>query len=559
MMKKFSALVVTIWILAGCAGQRPPEGGPLDTVPPEIISVYPAPNTVNFSDRRVAFEFSEYVDRRSVEEAIFISPNIEEIEFDWGSTEVELIFREPLRKNTTYVITVGTDVVDVRNRNRMADAFSVSFSTGEKIDNGMISGKIYDDDPRGVMIFSYRMNEIDVDTLNPIVTKPDYITQTGNDGRFSLINLAAGTYRLFAIKDEYRNLLYDPEIDAAGTSEDVTITASDSVKSGVTFIVAKEDTTSPRIMSVTAPDDRHVVVQFSEPMDSATVRAGRFAITDTTGKNSLPVEGLFPNRTPVNSFTIISASQKADTVYLLTADSVRDRSGFTINPMARQKQFKGSNIRDTVPPSLISSTISEGKRSLLPDRSIDLLFTDALLSPLNDSAFQLVRLRDSSSVPITFRPTGPAAVQIQPARSLIVDERYSLRMRWDHIKDIFGNHHKDSATTYEFSIEDPEQYGSIEGAFAGFGGTAPVVILANNISDKKQQPAVSVLNPFGTFMFTFLPEGRYTLKAFEDPNANFIHDAGTVYPFRRSEKFVMYGDTIRVRPRWPVDGVLIGK
>ena len=87
-------LIVIVLLLSGCAGQRPPEGGPVDSVPPEIISVYPAPNTVNFSDNKVALEFSEYVDRRSTEEAIFISPSIEAKEFDWSGTEVEISFNE---------------------------------------------------------------------------------------------------------------------------------------------------------------------------------------------------------------------------------------------------------------------------------------------------------------------------------------------------------------------------------------------------------------------------------------------------------------------------------
>ncbi|MEW6061331.1 MAG: Ig-like domain-containing protein, partial [Bacteroidota bacterium] len=121
-------LFVPVALFSGCAGQRPPEGGPVDSTPPEIISVYPAPQTTHFNDSKVVFEFSEYVDRRSVEEAIFISPSIEQKEFKWSGTEVELYFLEELKKNTTYVITVGTDVRDVRAGNRMAKSYSLSFS-----------------------------------------------------------------------------------------------------------------------------------------------------------------------------------------------------------------------------------------------------------------------------------------------------------------------------------------------------------------------------------------------------------------------------------------------
>ncbi|MBW7887529.1 MAG: hypothetical protein H3C35_04090, partial [Bacteroidetes bacterium] len=55
-MKSSIPFFLMLLFLFGCAGQRPPEGGPVDTVPPEIISVYPAPNTTHFKEDRVALE-----------------------------------------------------------------------------------------------------------------------------------------------------------------------------------------------------------------------------------------------------------------------------------------------------------------------------------------------------------------------------------------------------------------------------------------------------------------------------------------------------------------------
>ncbi|MDD8019328.1 MAG: hypothetical protein PHP42_13230, partial [Bacteroidota bacterium] len=101
----------------------------------------------------------------------------------------------------------------------------------------------------------------------------------------------------------------------------------------------------------------------------------------------------------------------------------------------------------------------------------------------------------------------------------------------------------------------PELFGSIEGSFAGFANS-PVVIQTENIADKSQKPIKVKRTQFGKFNFTLLPEGRYTLKAFEDRNDNGIHDAGKIFPYQQGEKFTFYPDTIRVRARWPVDGVI---
>ena len=128
--------------LAGCANQQPPEGGPVDRTTPEIISTYPDSSSIrNFSDNKIRLEFDRYVNERSVEEAIFISPYIGTPEFDWSGKELEITFPEKLRHNITYVVNIGTDVEDL-NKNRMARAFTLAFSTGKEIDRGAIEGSV---------------------------------------------------------------------------------------------------------------------------------------------------------------------------------------------------------------------------------------------------------------------------------------------------------------------------------------------------------------------------------------------------------------------------------
>ncbi|MDP1675753.1 MAG: Ig-like domain-containing protein [Bacteroidota bacterium] len=552
---KYFIIFVLPFLLIACAGQRLPEGGPADSEPPVIISVSPKPNSINFSGGSVSIEFSEYVDRRSVEGAIFISPSIENVEYDWSGTELTILFNQELRKNTTYVVSVGTDVVDVRAGNRMAKAFSISFSTGDKIDNGLITGKVYDEKPDGVLIYSYRLNDINPDTLNPAISKPDYLTQAGATGNFELINLAAGKYRLFAVRDEYRNLIYDPETDAAGTTDDVVITTIDTLKSGIKFIIAKEDTTPPRILSAQSTDNRHVFVQFSEPLDSSSVSIKSFQILDTAGQKSLSVLNYFPKGYQFNTFTVLTEKQKADSLYLLKVDGVKDKAGFVITPIAQTKQFTGSTVNDTIPPSIVFSTIKDSTSPIFPHNELVFEFSDMLQLPIRDSTVSLLRKKDSSQVPIQLKVLNPAAFSVKSKTKFLVNERYLLRLHWNQLKDPFSNFRKDSVSSFSFTISDPENLGSIEGAFTGFIGRFPI-IEAQNVTDKKQPVVRTKTSEIGKFSFTQLPEGRYTLKAFDDVNKNLINDAGKVFPFVRAEQFFNYADTIRVRPRWPVDGVL---
>ena len=87
-----ACVVIFLFLMYGCAGERAPEGGPVDTTPPEIIEVYPPTNTTQYSSTRISLEFSKYVDRRSVEGSIFISPYVKDIEYNWSGRRLN-IFR----------------------------------------------------------------------------------------------------------------------------------------------------------------------------------------------------------------------------------------------------------------------------------------------------------------------------------------------------------------------------------------------------------------------------------------------------------------------------------
>lgn len=553
MTMRFSFFLPLLF-LAGCAGQRLPEGGPADNTPPEIVSVVPQPGTVLFTGSSVIVEFSEYVERRSAEEAVFISPPIEEKEFEWSGRELEIQFLEPLRPATTYVITIGTDVADLRAGNRMARSFPLSFSTGATIDNGVLQGKVYDEKPDGVMIFGYRLDSLMADTLNPARTKPDYVSQTGKSGEFSLQNVAPGTYRLFAVRDEYKDFLYQPETDAAGTVPDMTLSAKESLHTNINFTLAKEDTTPPRLARVTSWDAYHLTALFTEAVDSATLVPSAFIVTDTLGNRPVPVTALYAADDVAKSFMLITAAQPESARMMLTIKGIKDHAGLSVNPLANAMQFTSASVKDTMPPFYVSAPAADGGVKVFPGDSVELRFSDALRWPVADSALTVTRVKDSSIVPVKRSLRTPVMVALAPRSPWRAGDQYLIKIRQGAFADLFGNTAKDTTMSVRFAVEDPESYGSIDGKFAGYGNAA--VVQAENISDKRQVPGRMKVGSMGTFSFQRLPEGKYVVKAFEDGNGNLRQDAGTVFPFVKSERFTFYKDTIRVRARWPVDGVI---
>lgn len=217
MEKKFLVLISFIinLFLFSCANQIPPSGGKDDKTPPEIIYVSPKPGKLNFRGNTVSFRFDEYVDRRSFEESFYISPKPKgEIIFDWSGKDVEVKFSGKFEKDRTYVVTVGKELKDVRGGNPAGSSYTFAFSTGGKLDRGIISGRVYADNFERIKILAFIKDGKTGAELNPALITADYITQPDENGYFSFTNLPSKEFELYAITDEDRNNLFSKDFES---------------------------------------------------------------------------------------------------------------------------------------------------------------------------------------------------------------------------------------------------------------------------------------------------------------------------------------------------------
>jgi hypothetical protein len=560
---RLTSFLFLLLFIAGCAGQVAPSGGPVDTTPPTILSTYPANYSTGFNDRRVIIEFDEYVVKSSVEGAIFVSPRIDEIEFDWSGREVEIKFGSPLRMNTTYVINIGSDVVDLRNKNRMAEAFTLAFSTGTEIDRGVISGRVFPmkdaDKPEGVMIFGYALSGRARDTLNPLTHKPDYVTQSGKDGRFTLSHLSLGDYRIVAVRDEFRNLLYDPENDEyAVTSKDIRLTETDTSFAGLNLKLAKEDTTAPRLLKITVVNRNQITAEFSEPLDTATVLPSRFQIVDTLNQRPLEVRVVSAILPKTSEISMVTEEQVPSAPYRLRVNDVTDLVGIPMHPLANTLGFEGSTEPDTVAPVIKSFSIRDSSRGAGVDATLLVYFSE----PVKAEATEVVSFVDSSKAPFPFawRWLNAMSMEVKPAKRLQSKAWYSLAVSLRKVWDLNGNRGADTVRVLRFETIDIEQLSSIEGIVvdrSADDSTGGVFVIANNVSRKEAgRYRVNIPRP-GRFEITEIPEGQYVLEAFRDRNNNLKYDAGKPFPHIAAERFAVYPDTLKLRARWPLDGVRI--
>lgn len=557
-------MIVVGFLLLSCAGQAPPSGGPVDTDPPNIISVYPAPSTLNYDDSRIILEFDEYVDHRSVEGSIFISPSLGLLEFDWSGTEVEISFSDSLRSKTTYVVNIGTDVTDIRNKNRMAEAFSLAFSTGETLDPGTIMGRVYpaafSDQLSGITVFAYRLDTVDPDTVNPSKLKPDYVTQTGKNGEFFFPHLSLGSYRLFAIRDEYKNLLYDPETDEfSAAAKQIRLAQDDTLKTDVTMKLAREDTTAPLLIKVTPLNRRLLLAEVSEPLDTSSFGINNVQVTDTLGARILEIMSVAPRLPQRSEFYVVTEEQDSGAFYVLRLREVRDLSGRVISGSAASLQFVSSELPDTLRPAVAAFSVRDSARNVGIQPSLEVGFT----KPVKRSDWNtMVEVRDSLNRPVALAGgwINDAAIGFRPISELWGTAWYSVLVRTGLLVDLKGLKGKDTMRTAHFQTLDSDRLSSIAGLVSDGNAedTLGSVVVTAWMAGQKDAKSISVtVEKPGPFQLRHLPEGSYIMQAYRDRNGNNRFDAGRVFPFILSERFSVAADTLKLRARWPLEDVQV--
>ena len=84
-----------------------------------------------------------------------------------------------------------------------------------------------------------------------------------------------------------------------------------------------------------------------------------------------------------------------------------------------------------------------------------------------------------------------------------------------------------------------------------------IIVTATAISSRDIRPQYRTLEKPGPFAFEELPEGQYVLSAIIDVDSNGVYSYGKPFPFQPAERFMQYNDTLKVRARWPLEGIAI--
>jgi len=192
----------------GCANIIPPQGGPRDTLAPQLIKATPADSARNFTGTRIQFSFDEFVDLQNIQENLLVSPSPKInplVETRLNTVTVRI--KDTLEPNTTYSLNFGNAIKDYNEGNVMK-GFTYTFSTGRYIDSLELHGKVVlaetgKTDSTLIVLLHTGKNDSAV-----VKEKPRYIARLDGKGNFVFKNLPPKTFYLYALKDEGGTHLY---------------------------------------------------------------------------------------------------------------------------------------------------------------------------------------------------------------------------------------------------------------------------------------------------------------------------------------------------------------
>jgi len=547
--------LILILIITGCANPVPPSGGPLDKIPPEIRTYEPANGTLNFKGNSITLEFNKYMDKNKVNENVFISPNVP-FTLDWSGKELEIDFTEELAPNTTYALTLGTEYTDSK-QNKPAEAFSLIFSTGSNLDSGIVKGKLYDKEPTGVFVFCYKIDSINADTLNPTHTRPYSRIQVGTNSNFEFRALKDGLYRFFAVRDKFKDGIYDNGMDDFGAATNDIAVKQDSASNLNLKIGPPIDRVGPNLSSAESINNRRLVLEFNENIDTLSVVKSFFEISDSAKKLNIGIESANIS-TKGGNYVELFSKNELDTNnkwFVSVNGGIKDSVGNFISDSNNRTYFYSIPEKDTIMPIITKLPFKDSTSGINPEQSFDVIFNIAMLQNIQDK-IKLHSPEGSEDIQFDAYWKDGNHLSIKPKQILQSDNLYTLYLDLKEFKGTNGLSMTDTIVRLSFRTKDIRSYGGISGTLKGNYQSGERYIITMISKDKSQTFSTQPDNS-GKWEYNQIPPGFYNIEIYIDKDGNGKYSYGEPFPYKFSEKFYYFEKEFEIKPRWKVEDMII--
>jgi len=527
MIRRFVAFLF-IFLLATvlwqCARKGSPTGGPKDLTPPTLVKTEPDSMTINFKAKRIRLYFDEFIKLEDVQNQLIVSPPLKyqpEIKPQGGAGKyVEIKFKDTLRENTTYTLNFGQSVQD-NNEGNPSSFLTYVFSTGDYIDSLEIAGAVKDAFKKKANDFiSVMLYEIDTAYTDSTIFQrpPSYITNTLDSAViFRLKNLKEGQYRLFALKDEAKNNMFDQNVDKIAFLQN----------------------------TITLPTDSTYVLTLFKEVPNYSV-----AVPSFVAKNRI-LFGYYGDATDVKIEPLTGLPDTVRTKLLKERD--KDTLNFWLTPFEMDSIiFTVTNEKLKVIDTFTVKSRKVGIDSLRlsPNQNGSLNFNDSFyigantpLTVIDSTKFSMMD-RDSLAVNYTINlDTLENKVDID--FTVEPEQSYQIDMLPGAITDFFEQ--TNDTTAYYLSTQSYSDLGNLSLTLDGAVKYPVLVQLTNESGDTERE--VYATEP-GEIAFSNIEPTKYFIRIIFDTNGNKKWDTGDFLKGIQPERISYYPDVIEMRANW---------
>jgi hypothetical protein len=534
-----ASLLLTAFLAQRCANAVAPTGGPKDNTPPVVVEAVPENNSVNFIGKKIEITFDEYITLENANQNVLISPPLsEKPDIKLHNKTVVVKFKESLAPNTTYTINFGSAIKDLHEGNLFKD-FVYSFATGDHIDTLSVMGNVLSAaDKKPVENAYVSLYAADLDNVYdlPVSAKPNYITKTDKEGRFSLNGLADKNYLIFALKDVNSNLYFDqPNEEVAFL--DSLVRPNDSI-SHTLYMFTEVDSTQV-LLEKKLIEEGLLRFVFRHPAKDAVVMTPEM-LPDTFNlvtMHSAEYDTIWWYFTP-NVMDSLWVQVKYDTV-------INDSSRYSL----KFKETGGNRRRKTEPKKLTVSNNLLNRVGLIPGQDLVLKFSEPIINyQMSDSAV----FKCDSTVyygRLAFEPADEYGMKYRLTTPFSADSSYSFEIPDSVFWGIRGR--TNDVIRADFHVLKDDEYGNIYITVAPPKGMKQVVVQLTDESGKVLKE--EAITKKQEVMFDYLMPAKYKLRAILDADGNGKWSTGNYHHHTLPETILDYKDPLELKAGWDID------
>jgi len=146
-----------------------------------------------------------------------------------------------------------------------------------------------------------------------------------------------------------------------------------------------------------------------------------------------------------------------------------------------------------------------------------------------------------------------ATMVISPLGKLITEKDYIIKLDLNAFVDAAGNR-QDSIYEFKFNTISGLDFTGVNGKLLNVHFHKNPVLVLENIDNEKLKYQKNVSEE--DFTFERVEAAKYLLWCYFDEDSNYQYSYGWPDPIKFSERFSVYSDTLKLKPRWVITDVL---